>query len=200
VEPSDLDRASCVFDFVEMYLRDDRAGRARELTEHQARFPGFEEAIAQEWETLQDDGTPDTGSTLPQVPGFTLLGELGHGGQGAVFLAEETDLGRRVALKLIHTPTRRIPERRRARLRREVEIVAGLDHPGLCPVHSADLEQNRLMGVYEGWSTRPEFQPYHAVFDLDFTPDGSHVVAACQDLCVRAWSLEGGRSSCSSRR
>jgi WD40 repeat protein/serine/threonine protein kinase len=142
VEPSDLDRASCVFDFVEMYLRDDRAGRARELTEYQARFPGFEDAIAQEWETLQDDGTQVAEATLPQVPGFTLLRELGHGGQGAVFLAEETDLGRRVALKLIHTPTRRIPERRRARLRREVEIVAGLDHPGLCPVHSADLESD----------------------------------------------------------
>ena len=147
VNPSDLDRASCVFDFVEQYLRDGRAGRPRELAHYQARFPGHEGDIAEEWAALQaaaglGDDAPAEERGLPDVPGFRLLREIGYGGQGAVYLAEELALGRRVALKLIHSSTARIPERRRARLRREVEIVARLDHPGLCAVHRADLESD----------------------------------------------------------
>lgn len=83
LNPSDLDRASCVFDFVEQYLRDARAGRSRSLPEYQARFPGHEGDIEQEWRTLQQSVTPaPTPGTqgLPEVPGFRLLRELGVGG------------------------------------------------------------------------------------------------------------------------
>ena len=75
---------------------------------------------------------------------FDLLGELGRGGMGLVLRARERALGREVALKvLLDTTTQEAGERRRERLRREGEITAELDHPGIVKV----LGQGELEGL-----------------------------------------------------
>lgn len=56
---------------------------------------------------------------------------LGSGGMSTVELAEDTLLGRRVALKRMHTPG---DVRRRSRLRREALIGASLTHPNLVSI------------------------------------------------------------------
>jgi len=141
VSETDFDEASCVFDFAEMYLRDVRAGRERTLAEYQARFAGYEDEIEREWRRLRGvNAETPAAPRLPEVAGFEILEELGRGGQGRVWRARETALGRLVALKILRTPTGVLGPRRRARLRREVEVVARLDHPGLCAVHRANLE------------------------------------------------------------
>ncbi|MEM7203050.1 MAG: protein kinase [Planctomycetota bacterium] len=66
---------------------------------------------------------------------FRLLRLLGRGGMGAVYLAEQPTLGRQVALKVVH-PELLYQPGTRERFRREVEIVAGLQHPGIVPIHS----------------------------------------------------------------
>jgi eukaryotic-like serine/threonine-protein kinase len=58
---------------------------------------------------------------------YRLIGPLGRGGMGAVYAAEDTVLGREVALKV----TTVFGER----LRREATAIAGLEHPGIVPVH-----------------------------------------------------------------
>jgi len=52
---------------------------------------------------------------------------------GTVYVVEDTDLKRRVALKVLDVPDAGIE----ARLRREAQVLARLEHPGIVPVHDA---------------------------------------------------------------
>ena len=61
---------------------------------------------------------------------------LGKGGMGTVYLAEDLNLGRKVALKVL-SPALLETEGYRERFRREGEIAASLRHPGIVRVHSA---------------------------------------------------------------
>src|SRR5436309_5797542 len=65
---------------------------------------------------------------------YRILQRLGHGGMGAVYLAEDTQLDRRVALKVPHFTAEDSPQVR-TRFFREARAAATLDHPNLCPVH-----------------------------------------------------------------
>jgi eukaryotic-like serine/threonine-protein kinase len=60
---------------------------------------------------------------------------LGRGGMGAVWLAEDTVLHRNVALKVLAAESSSTDLA--ARLMREAEILARLEHPGIVPVHDA---------------------------------------------------------------
>ncbi|MEY2808411.1 MAG: hypothetical protein RIR65_2828 [Planctomycetota bacterium] len=75
------------------------------------------------------DGLPCT------LDGFRLIRKLGEGGMGLVWEAEDSKLGRRVALKMIR-PDQLHFSGARERFRREVEAVARLQHPGILPIYS----------------------------------------------------------------
>jgi serine/threonine protein kinase len=64
---------------------------------------------------------------------YRLLNELASGGMGTVYLAEDTELNRRVAIKVLNTPE--LTSDLRQRMVREAQIIAGLEHPGIVPVH-----------------------------------------------------------------
>ncbi len=70
---------------------------------------------------------------------YEVLGELGRGAMGVVLRARDREAGREVALKLVPgaaTADLR-GERARERFRREGELTAALQHPGIVRVHSA---------------------------------------------------------------
>jgi eukaryotic-like serine/threonine-protein kinase len=74
---------------------------------------------------------------VPDLSGtrYRPLQLLGRGGMGVVWLAEDTALNRKVALKILD-----IADEKGAlavRLLREAEILASLEHPGIVPVHDA---------------------------------------------------------------
>ena len=64
---------------------------------------------------------------------YTFVKELGRGGMGAVHLAEDRELARLVAIKVLETPE--ITDDLRNRMVREAQIIARLEHPGIVPVH-----------------------------------------------------------------
>jgi serine/threonine protein kinase len=64
---------------------------------------------------------------------YRVIAPLGVGGLGQVYLAEDTRLGRRVALKVLPPETADDP-RSRKRLLREAQAAAALDHPNICTV------------------------------------------------------------------
>lgn len=66
---------------------------------------------------------------------YRLVGQLGAGGMGAVFEAEDELLGRRVALKVVDVPLD--GEAPAEALLQEALVLARLEHPGLVPVHDA---------------------------------------------------------------
>ena len=76
-------------------------------------------------------------SALPDVSGtrYTLVEFLARGGMGAVYLAKDEKLNRRVALKILEMED---PEGALTnRLAREAQVLAQLEHPGIVPVHDA---------------------------------------------------------------
>ena len=63
---------------------------------------------------------------------------LGRGGMGEVYLARDTALERDVAIKFVSS--QKVQDAAaRARLLREAQAAAGLDHPCICPVHEAGV-------------------------------------------------------------
>src|SRR5438067_2978432 len=65
---------------------------------------------------------------------YGLLEEIGRGGQGVVFRARQNSLNRIVALKIISLG-QWASQAHVKRLRLEAEAAAGLEHPGIVPIH-----------------------------------------------------------------
>ncbi|HEY8145863.1 MAG TPA: serine/threonine-protein kinase [Kofleriaceae bacterium] len=75
-----------------------------------------------------------------EVGRYRIVGRLGEGGMGVVYEAEDRELGRHVALKVLRQEARgRLPEAeaRRARLVREARAMARLAHENVVPVFDA---------------------------------------------------------------
>jgi serine/threonine protein kinase/TolB-like protein len=65
---------------------------------------------------------------------------IGEGGMGAVFLAEDTKLDRKVALKVLPERMAADPERL-ARFQREAKAIAALNHPHIVTIHSVEEDR-----------------------------------------------------------
>lgn len=74
-------------------------------------------------------------SELTRVGKYRILRELGRGGMGVVYLAEDTRLQREVALKLLH-PALTLDRGFVDRFATEARAIAALTHPGIVRVHA----------------------------------------------------------------
>ncbi len=89
----------------------------------------------------------------PLADAVQLDGELGRGAFGIVFAGRLLEGGRRVAVKL---PLQAPDRAERARIEREVSLLAGIDHPRLARLLAAhEAEEGRLALVYERIEGRP---------------------------------------------
>jgi eukaryotic-like serine/threonine-protein kinase len=76
---------------------------------------------------------------------YVALGELGRGGMGTVYLARDEALDRDVAIKVSNAIASEALE---GRLRREAQVLARLEHPGIIPIHDVGrLADGRLFYV-----------------------------------------------------
>src|SRR2546422_6866920 len=83
---------------------------------------------------------PGTGERIAH---YEILGEIGSGGMGEVYLARDTRLGRKVALKLLpHSFT--ADAQLRARFFREAQLASALDHPNICTIHEVGQSSSSL--------------------------------------------------------
>ena len=68
---------------------------------------------------------------------FKITAKLGEGGMGEVYRAEDTKLGRHVAIKVLPEEFTADPERL-ARFEHEAKVLASLNHPGIVAVYSLE--------------------------------------------------------------
>src|SRR5256885_11305931 len=109
------------------------------------------------------------GAEMPDLAGtrYRLLERIARGGMGVVYTAEDENLRRRVALKVLDVPG--TDGDLRNRLIREARVLATLEHPGIVPVHDvgtlADgrvfytmkfVEGNRLAKFIASVTSRPD--------------------------------------------
>jgi hypothetical protein len=124
--------------FLEASCGDDEALRreVRSLLEAHERAGGMLDAPVVTARDLLADGAAQelVGRDLGH---YRIRGVLGRGGMGVVYLADDTRLGRPVALKALPSGLTREPERR-ARLRREARAAAALSHPGIATVYALE--------------------------------------------------------------
>jgi WD40 repeat protein/serine/threonine protein kinase len=117
-------------------------GERPDVEEYATRHPGLADVIRQVLPALQAMGEA---AAPPDVEGsgrlgdFRLLRELGRGGMGVVYQAEQISLGRTVALKVLPRAATWDP-RQLARFKQEARAAAQLHHPNIVPVYAEGCE------------------------------------------------------------
>jgi len=116
--------------------------------------------------SIDADGRPRSGMKLADLVGdvplpelrmgpekYTILGELGTGGMGKVYLAYDQDLHRRVALKVVTVAEPKYIRR----FLEEAQVMAQLDHANIVPVHEVGITEGKpyyTMKVVRGRTLR----------------------------------------------
>ncbi len=114
-----------------------RRGEAPDIAAYQQANPELAAAIGELFPTV----AALEGSRIPDIPRdvgeYRLIRELGRGGMGAVFAAEQPSLHRQVAVKVLLSRDAHA----RTRFQREGRIAAGLTHPAILPVHACGEQE-----------------------------------------------------------
>ncbi len=84
---------------------------------------------------------------------YTIRAELGHGGMGVVYTAQDPRLDRQVAIKVLPPDLTRDGTAKQ-RFLQEAKAASALDHPNICTIHEInetdDGQLYLVMAYYEG--------------------------------------------------
>lgn len=144
-----------VFQALQDYQAAVDAGQRQDHAEFAARYPEVAGPLAgclRGFDLVRAGASPEPSHNPPAPAGslatesrlgdFRIVREVGRGGMGVVYEAEQLSLGRRVALKVLTAPAP--DDRARQRFRNEAHAVASLNHPHVVPVHAIGAEGDAL--------------------------------------------------------
>ena len=110
--------------------------------------------LVSEFTAATQSGSLDAAANEPRlapepsmIGRYRVLGRLGHGGMGDVFLALDEQLARRVAIKLLSG--RGDPTRHADQLQREALALACLAHPNVVGIHEVGESGGQVYVVME---------------------------------------------------
>jgi len=106
--------------------------------------------------------TPSVGASLGSLLAgkYRVLEEVGHGGMGVVYKAEDMKLKRIVAIKFLPRELSMNPEARE-RFIQEARTAAALSHPNICTIHEVDESVDKpfiVMEYVEGENLREKIK------------------------------------------
>jgi serine/threonine protein kinase/formylglycine-generating enzyme required for sulfatase activity len=133
---------------LELFFARRGSGEALDPVAFAASYPHFEPELSQAIEAMLaiDRATnPTHGADAPlpeRIGAFRIVREIGRGGMGVVLEAVEEPLQRHVALKVL-PPELLSSSAARRRFRREAELAARLDHPGIATIYGAGVEDEQ---------------------------------------------------------
>ena len=79
---------------------------------------------------------------------YEIIGELGKGGMGEVYLAEDTNLKRQVAVKVLPQPFA-LDKERLVRFEREARLLASMNHQNIATIHGLEKSNGQQFLVME---------------------------------------------------
>ncbi|HYL35746.1 MAG TPA: protein kinase [Bryobacteraceae bacterium] len=97
---------------------------------------------------------PDPVAPGTRIGHYGVVSQLGQGGMGAVYLADDTKLGRRVALKILPPELASDPERRH-RFLQEAKLASALAHPNVATIYEIGQEDRLWFLAMEYVEGRP---------------------------------------------
>jgi len=114
--------------------------------------------------TQQTPGAPSSGGIVSGDSRYRILNAHAKGGLGEVFVAQDDELDRHVALKEIQTQFA-FDQDKQARFLREAQITGNLEHPGIVPVyglgHYSDGRPYYAMRFIKGDTLRDAIARFH---------------------------------------
>ena len=138
---------------LEEFLAELNAGRRPSRADFLARHSEIAELLADSLDgllivhsawptTLRDDAAQPAGEGVPPavLGDYRIVRELGRGGMGVVYEAEQISLARRVALKILPLAAS-LDARQRERFQLEAQAAAHLHHPHIVPVFAVGRDQ-----------------------------------------------------------
>ncbi len=147
---SDRTKSEIIAELCKDYTERVRRGECPTASEYQARYPECAEEVerfiaAKQVDEASDSAEGDSPRTTAeanrtvrnvqpeQIGDFRIIRQIGRGGMGIVYEAEQMSLGRHVALKLL-PPQMLVDARQRHRFEREARSAAKLHHTNIVPV------------------------------------------------------------------
>ena len=169
-------------DRMDDYLREMCGGdealhrEVRKLLDYDAKAAGFmEQSVMAGVHDPSSTQTMAAVVTEQRVGPYNLAFRLGVGGMGEVYLATDSRLGRRVALKLLLPQMSSHPDAR-ARFLREARSAAALNHPNIATIFDAGESEGRLYLAME----YVDGKPLRALLDAGPLPEAEALDYAIQ--------------------